>query len=967
MGCWYRFALWMTLATVVLAVRSSAADDVADEADLAFTLGAKAYQRGDYSAALQQFLLSQRLVPNKNVVFNIARTYEKLQQYPQAYRYFSRALEDEKDTSARSKIQAALEELRKHVGVLNVATRPAGATLYLERRDLGAVGTSPQRLGVGPGSYKLIADLQGYHPTQVVLRNVEPGKEVPVVLTLQQILGRVTVSSPHGSELRVDDVRAAPRCKVPCTLDLPPGSHVLFFDQRLFQSKELTIDVVADRVLEVDTVLEPLTGSLLVSTDEPGALVRVDGLARGFSPAILTLPVGVHDLAVELEGFRNEAQRTVIQAGRETKMSFQMTRLDEVEAASRIRERVERAPSSVSIVPRRELQAFAYPTIAEALRGRPGVYLWDDLSYVTVGLRGLGRLGSYGNRVLVLSDGHPLNDNWIGSSYVGYDALTDLDDVERIELVRGPGSVLYGSNAFAGVINLVSRERAPGVSTAISTQGNGVARGRMRADAKLDGDGHIWGSVAGARGEGRDYYFPEFEEETSGGVVRNKDGFVAGTTRGGMRRGWFVAQWWLHSHEKEIPTGDFETDITDPRMTQHDTRAFLELRAEPRPWGVLRSMTRAYLNIYRFQGRYPRVPDEGGLELDTYRGQWVGLEQRLIATPFPELRLTVGADGQLHYQVEQYAEDGSGPFLNDSHPYQVGAVYALADADLTKRLRISAGTRYDAYTNFGRSLNPRAAIIVTPYADGTLKLLGGKAFRAPSVYELYYNDGGYTQIKSTTLGPEEIYSGELEHSHRFSPTVVGTASVYTNIVRHLVVERGEGNATDPLYYDNSSTPLVVVGGEASVQRDFRGGYMLGANYGISRARFVAGGSLWDLLAFERDPEKREVTNVPMHLAQLRGAAPILSRALLASTRLSFESGRYDRYENVDDPPQGRTEPAVVWDIVLTGEEPKFGLNYALGVYNAFDWRYSIPAGTVSRQETLPQNGRTFLASVEASF
>jgi outer membrane receptor protein involved in Fe transport len=122
-----------------------------------------------------------------------------------------------------------------------------------------------------------------------------------------------------------------------------------------------------------------------------------------------------------------------------------------------------------------------------------------------------------------------------------------------------------------------------------------------------------------------------------------------------------------------------------------------------------------------------------------------------------------------------------------------------------------------------------------------------------------------------------------------------------------------------------------------------------------------------MLAFERDPGKRKVANVPMHLAQLRGAAPVLSRALLASTRLSFEGQRYDKFENVGDPPQGRTEPALIWDIVLTGEAPRYNLTYALGVYNAFDWHYSIPAGTVSRQVTLPQSGRTFLASAELSF
>ena len=130
---------------------------------------------------------------------------------------------------------------------------------------------------------------------------------------------------------------------------------------------------------------------------------------------------------------------------------------------------------------------MGYPTIAEALRGVRGVYVSDDRSYPTVGFRGFGRLGDYGNRVLVLLDGQPTNDNWLGSSYVGYDARTDLEDIERIEVVRGPGSVLYGTNAFSGVINLVTRgaEGKSSGEVGVGTSDYGVGRARARYNVKL--------------------------------------------------------------------------------------------------------------------------------------------------------------------------------------------------------------------------------------------------------------------------------------------------------------------------------------------------------------------------------------------------------------------------------------------------------------------------------------------------
>jgi outer membrane receptor protein involved in Fe transport len=952
----------------LLATGPARADDSADEAELAFTLGAEAYQRGDYRTALQHFLVSNRLVANRNVLFNIARSYEELAQYPEAYRYYTQALDGESDPAARAKIEAALQKLGARIAVLRIETKPPGATLYLERRDLGARGTSPRRFGVAPGRYKVIAELPGYEPRELVLPEAKIGEELPVVLELEQILGEAEITRPAGAVVRVGDASAAPSCSVPCVLSLAPGRHRLFLSQAGFRPQEVPVDVVRDQRAKLAPELEALTGSLVVSTDEPGAMVRVDGRTRGFTPTIITLTVGEHDVIVSLSGFRDVAAKVSVVEGRETKLPITLIQAEEVVAASRVSETVEQAPSSVSIVSRRELQAFAYPTIAEALRGQPGVYLWDDRSYQTLGIRGLGFLGSYGNRVLVLYDGHPANDNWLGSSYVGYDAMTDLADAERIELVRGPGSVLYGTNAFSGVINVVERERDPGVSGGVSTNLAGVARGRLRGDVKLGRDGRVWSSVATARGQGRDFYFSEYDApETNDGVVRGQDGFVTGSFRGGARYGVFKAQWHLHSHRKELPTGEYETDITDPRARQTDTRAFVELSAAPVLSESFSLVTRAHVNAYRFRGLYPRLPEDGGLEVDTYRGQWVGLEQRVSFTPADGLRFTLGGEGQIHYEVAQTARDESGVFLDDDNPYQIGAIYALADVDVTPSARVSAGARYDAYSSIGGSLNPRLAFVFAPYAAGTSKILGGRAFRAPSVYELYYNDGGITQEASPDLEPESVYSAELEHTHRFSSTIVGVVSTYGNYVSDVIVSQGAGDEDEPLYYENSRTPLVTLGGELGVRRDFRRGIMFGASYGISHARYLAGPSVSDLFELRRDPTRREVANAPVHLASVRGTVPILSRALLAATRISIEGPRFDRNEYRDDEPQGRSNPAVIWDLVLSGEEPRFGLTYSFGVYNAFDWRYSLPASVEFTQRRLLQDGRSFLASAEIAF
>jgi hypothetical protein len=82
--------------------------------------------------------------------------------------------------------------------------------------------------------------------------------------------------------------------------------------------------------------------------------------------------------------------------------------------------------------------------------------------------------------------------------------------------------------------------------------------------------------------------------------------------------------------------------------------------------------------------------------------------------------------------------------------------------------------------------------------------------------------------------------------------------------------------------------------------------------------------------------------------------------------VSFTSGRYDRNDSPSDPPQGLTDPAVIWDLVLSGTEAKWGIRYALGVYNIFDWREQDPVSAEFRQTTMPQAGRTMLLTLSAT-
>jgi iron complex outermembrane receptor protein len=134
--------------------------------------------------------------------------------------------------------------------------------------------------------------------------------------------------------------------------------------------------------------------------------------------------------------------------------------IDTVFGASRYRQRVTEAPASVSIVTREEIEQFGYRTFGDVLRGVRGFYVSNDRNYSYLGTRGFSRPGDYNTRVLVLIDGHRLNDNVYDAVLIGTEFPLDIDLIERIEFVRGPGSSLYGTNAVFAVVNVVTRRGA---------------------------------------------------------------------------------------------------------------------------------------------------------------------------------------------------------------------------------------------------------------------------------------------------------------------------------------------------------------------------------------------------------------------------------------------------------------------------------------------------------------------------
>ncbi len=116
----------------------------------------------------------------------------------------------------------------------------------------------------------------------------------------------------------------------------------------------------------------------------------------------------------------------------------------QVYSASKEMQSISDALSSVTVVTADQIQKHGYRTLAEILQSVSGFYITNDRDYRFVGVRGFGRLGDSNNRILVLIDGHRINDNVFGEPYLGTEFLVDVDLIERVEIIRGPSSSLYG-------------------------------------------------------------------------------------------------------------------------------------------------------------------------------------------------------------------------------------------------------------------------------------------------------------------------------------------------------------------------------------------------------------------------------------------------------------------------------------------------------------------------------------------
>jgi hypothetical protein len=285
-----------------LAAAPVRADD-ASEARLQYELASELYKQKRFTEAVERFIASNRLVPNGNVVYNIATIYVLLAQrearkdrarsgewYVEAYNWTQTFLGMAQADADRKDGATLRATLLHKVAVLAVESDPPGAEIFIDRQSLGSVGRTPREVATTPGDHTLILEAPGYRPGRVPVA-ARLGAVAPVKTALERITGTLQVASrPPGVRLRYHpgnvDLGVAPAA---VKLPIGEGRVVATLDGFVTQTHEVTVRDGQTAALEIELQRAPDRSANLSITGAPrGAPVRLAGREIGQIPLTLS-------------------------------------------------------------------------------------------------------------------------------------------------------------------------------------------------------------------------------------------------------------------------------------------------------------------------------------------------------------------------------------------------------------------------------------------------------------------------------------------------------------------------------------------------------------------------------------------------------------------------------------------------------------------------------------------------------
>jgi iron complex outermembrane receptor protein len=612
-----------------------------------------------------------------------------------------------------------------------------------------------------------------------------------------------------------------------------------------------------------------------------------------------------------------------------------------VSGASRYDQDTREAPASITIVTAEDIRRYGYRTLAEVLANVRGFTVNDDRNYSYIGVRGFAVPGDFNSRVLFLVDGHSINDGVFQSALIGHGALIDLRTVDRIEVIRGPSSSVYGTSALFGVVNIVTlRGRAlNGVEAGTSVGSWDTYRGSLVAGRRIAGGVEFLASANVFRSAGEPLYLPGIS--TNGGHAIGVDGdrYDRQFTKIG------VGDWTVEAgrswRQKHIPTGSYGTIFADPRAATVDAHSFAFLRNGHGFADASRLEATLGYDAYSYEGHYPYTD---GVLVDYARARWWSFDGQYVRPIATAHRLVAGTELRWNTHQDQGASNAdSGSRIFASH--RDGVVWALFAQDewhVTHRLSISAGVRHDHYDTFGGTTNPRLSVVYQAGNLGTVKLLYGRAFRAPNAYELDYQDGGLTMKTPASLRPELVQSYELAGEATPAPGLHFSGSLYHLHLRDLVTQVVD--PTDSLLVYRNLGEVQSQGVELEADMRLSSGVAAEASYTLQDAHAMTGA---------------DMPSAPRHISSVRLSAPVAGDRLRVSLTSRYVAAQRSAK---GAPVRASTVADVAVQSHLTGS-----VTLSANAYNLFDASYAHPGGSEQVVSVSPQSRRSLRVALQVRF
>jgi outer membrane receptor for ferrienterochelin and colicin len=469
-----------------------------------------------------------------------------------------------------------------------------------------------------------------------------------------------------------------------------------------------------------------------------------------------------------------------------------------VTVANRFEESFVDAPSSVTVITGSEIERMGVRTLTELFNYVPGFqsYMSPNESNRSLILsRGMADI--YGSNLLLMIDGRRINDEYTGG-FTYADHLIGLKNIKQVEFIRGPGSALYGSNAFSGVINIITEKNKAVEIKAGSNNAKGIYAssysdiGSVSIDSWINlyrDDGNAYSGLTDTNNFNLSTQDPRQIIEGKLGLEYKRNSLTFEYMKTELRD-FYVAR------------------RINNQINKNDTqRISLSVKHDfdlPQRWSG--SARLGYMRHDRDQ-QFLIAPTDVTTLVDTWQQDTSEAQTDFNYLTRSDHQLAFGL--YLGYMNIPLAKDNfDGDYVLDESRRTLG-VYIQDQFDLLKDLRLTAGLRYDNYSDFGDSINPRLALLYQLQESNSLKFMYGRAFRAPSLGDLYDKET-IINIGNLFLDPVTVDTYELAFQHAQGNNSLILTWFY-NDYKDFITTRTtpDGNVIADNVYDNITQGLEL--------------------------------------------------------------------------------------------------------------------------------------------------------------